>query len=412
MPDPSQPAVARHSVAPAAPLTPNTRLDALGAYPFTRLAQLLEGVTPAANVPPLAMSVGEPQHEPPALLAETIARHANLWNRYPPGAGTDEMREAAAGWLTRRYALPDGFLDPSAHLLSLAGTKEGLFLAGLAAVPDGRGAAVLMPNPFYLVYEGAAAMAGAELVHLPATAATGFLPDLDAIDEAVWARAALFFLCTPGNPQGAVASPAYLDRALALARRHGVVLCVDECYSEVWDRAPPSGALEAAHRSGSLANLLVFHSLSKRSSAAGLRAGICAGDPDLIARFLRLRSYGGAQVPLPIQAAAAALWRDEAHVEENRARYRAKLDVAEAILGRRFGFYRPPGGFFLWLDVGDGERATERLWREAAIRVLPGAYVARAGADGINPGAAYIRVALVHDEATVAAALERMTRVL
>ena len=245
---------------------------------------------------------------------------------------------------------------------------------------------MLVPNPYYLVYNGAATMAGAEAVFLDATAENGFMPDLASIPRETWERAALFYLCSPANPQGTIAGIDYLKQAIDLARRYDFVLAVDECYAEIWDRAPPPGALEACAALGPGAtglfdNVVVFHSLSKRSSAAGLRSGFVAGDPALIGHFKHLRDYGGCQVPLPIQAAAAALWRDEAHVEENRARYRRKFDIAEAALAGRFGFYRPQGGFFLWLDVGDGEEAALRLWREAAVRVLPGGYTARA-ADG------------------------------
>jgi len=269
-----------------------------------------------------------------------------------------------------------------------------------------------VPNPYYLVYAGGAAMAGAEVIYLDAAAETGFLPDLRAIKPAHLERCALFYLCSPANPQGAIADLDYLKAAIKLARDWDFVLAVDECYCEIYDRAPPPGALEACHAlGGDLRNVLVFHSLSKRSSAAGLRCGFVAGDPELITRFQQLRSYGGAQVPLPLQAAATALWQDEAHVEENRALYRRKFDIAERVLAGKFGFYRPPGGFFLWLDVEDGERAAKALWREAGVRTLPGGYIAKSNGSG-NPGTRYIRVALVQDEATTAVGLERMLRVL
>jgi N-succinyldiaminopimelate aminotransferase len=276
----------------------------------------------------------------------------------------------------------------------------------------GQAPLVLLPNPYYLVYLGGAVMAGAEVVALDATAATGFLPDLDALEPRPLERTALFYLCSPANPQGAIADLAYLEKAIRLAREYDFVLAVDECYGEIYDQAPPPGVLEACARmGGALDNVLVFHSLSKRSNAAGLRCGFVAGDPALIQRFQHLRSYGGAQVPLPLQHAATALWQDEEHVEPNRALYRRKFTVAETALGRRFGFYRPPGGFFLWLDVGDGERAAQALWREAGVRTLPGAYVARGTGDE-NPGRRYIRVALVHDDATIAAGMQRMLSVL
>jgi N-succinyldiaminopimelate aminotransferase len=394
----------------------NQRLETLGSNPFARLAALLAPISPPDGLSRLALSVGEPQHQPPAFMAAVIAAEGGNWNRYPPVEGTEDFRRAVVQWLTRRFKLSAGLLDPNRHVLALSGTKEGLYLATEMAVPDtkaGGRPVVLVPNPYYQVYWGAGAMSGAEVWPLSATPETGFLPDFDAVPKAVLERTAFAFLCTPANPQGAIASLDYLKRALELARAYDFVLAVDECYSEIWDRAAPTGALEAAEAlGGSLDNLLIFHSLSKRSNAAGLRAGFVAGDERLIRRFLTLRSYGAAQLPLPVQAAAAALWRDEAHVEENRARYRSKIDVAERILGNRFGFYRPAGGFFLWLDVGDSEQACAALWREAALRTLPGAYLAVADEVGANPGTNYLRLALVHDDAIVAEALSRLAQVL
>jgi succinyldiaminopimelate transaminase len=394
----------------------NPQLDTLSDYPFEALRTLLNPVTPRVNDEPILMSVGEPQHQPPALLTETLVAHAHEWNKYPPMVGTPELRQAIVDWLTRRYRLPAGALDPERNILHLAGTKEGLYLFSNVAVPRDKAAkqpVVFVPNPYYLVYNGAATMAGAEAVFLDATRDNAFLPDLDAIPRDQLERAALFYLCSPANPQGTVASLDYLKRAVVLAREYDFVLAVDECYAEIYDRAPPAGGLEACAALGDgFDNVVVFHSLSKRSSAAGLRSGFVAGDPKLIGHFKHLRDYGGCQVPLPIQAAARALWREETHVEENRARYRRKFDIAEAAIGGRYGFYRPDGGFFLWLDVGDGEEAALRLWREAAIRVLPGGYTARAANGRINPGARYIRLAIVHDEATLEAAFERIRRVL
>jgi len=394
----------------------NPLLDTLSDYPFEALRTLLNPVTPVVNDPPIIMSLGEPQHQPPALLTEALAAHAHEWNKYPPMAGTPELRQAIADWLIRRYRLLPGSLHPDRHVVTLAGTKEGLYLFSSLAVPRrkrGSRPIVLVPNPYYLVYNGAATMAGADAVFLDATHENGFMPDLAAIPRAVLERTALFYLCSPANPQGTVASLDYLKQAILLARRHDFVLAVDECYAEIYDRAPPSGALEACAALGDgFDQVVVFHSLSKRSSAAGLRSGFVAGDPRLIGHFKHLRDYGGCQVPLPIQAAATALWRDEAHVEESRARYRRKFDIAEAAIAGRFGFYRPEGGFFLWLDVGDGEAATLRLWRDAAIRVLPGGYTARASAGRDNPGSRYIRLAIVHDEATLETAFARIARVL
>lgn len=394
----------------------NERLDRLEEFPFRRLARTLADVPPPAEQELLDLALGEPQHRPPALLAETVAANAHLWNRYPPVLGTPEFRAAACDWLTRRFGLPEDVLDPDRHVLPLAGTKEGLFLLPQLVTGGGRNGrppAVLVPNPVYAVYVGGAVMAGAEPVYLPATVASGFLPDLDALTPELLGRTAAFFLCTPANPQGAVADLAYLTRAVRLAREHDFLLIVDECYTELYYGEPPPSGLQAAFaQGGSFRNVVALHSLSKRSNAAGLRSGFVAGDPAVIQRFARLRAYGSAIQPLPLMAAAAALWREESHVAANRAAYRRKLDVAERRIGDRFGFYRPAGGFFLWLDVGDGERAAVRLWREAGLKALPGAYLAVAGPGEPNPGERYVRVALVHSEELIDRALARLVDVL
>lgn len=406
----------------------NPHLAALTAYPFDRLRRLLNPVEPPPDLRPLILSVGEPRHPPPPMVAKIVADEAAGWGRYPPIEGTADFREAVAGWLQRRYRLPERLLEPDRQILPVAGSREALYLIAGAVLPrrKGNGApVVLIPNPFYQVYQGAALMHAGHAVYLDAGAASGFLPDLDAIEPSILERTGLFFLCSPANPQGAVAGLAYLRRAIGLARRHGFILAVDECYTEIYDREPPPGALQACAElgdegcdggcdgaSGVFANVVVFHSLSKRSSVPGLRSGFVAGDPALIADFRRLRSFGGASVGLPILAASAALWRDDEHVEANRRLYRAKLDLAEELLGGRFGFYRPEGGFFLWLEVGDGEAAALKLWREAAVRVLPGGYLAHDDGTGANPGRAYVRMALVDDLPGTEDALRRVLKTL
>lgn len=395
----------------------NPALESFADFPFDRLRALLGGVEPPPGLEPLVLSIGEPQHPAPPLVAEVLAASAHLWGKYPPVDGSPAFRRAAADWLTRRYALPDGWIDPDAQILPISGSREALFLIGHVAVPRTKGGSrpvVLVPSPYYHVYSAVPRMMGAEAVFVPATAETGFLPDYAALDPAVLERTALAYLCTPSNPQGAVASLDTLKRAVALAVEHNFILAVDECYTEIYTAEPPAGALQACAALGhGLENVVVFHSLSKRSSVPGLRSGFVAGGPRTMALFRRLRSYGGAGVPGPVIEASAALWGEESHVEANRALYRAKFEAAERLLGPRFGPVTPAGGFFLWLDVGDGEAAARTLWREAAIRVLPGAYMARPdAAAGRNPGAAYIRVALVHDLATATAALERLVKVL
>ncbi len=381
-------------------------------HPFTRLNALLEGFKPGR--PALAFSVGEPQAAPPPFLAETLEAHKAEWSRYPQTAGTPDFRAAVLDWLTMRYRLPAGFVDRDAEVMPCAGSREALFHLALAAVPEwqGRGPrpVVAMPNPFYHVYAGAAAVAGAEPVFMPANRDNGFLPEPDSIPPEALKRTALAYVCSPSNPQGAIASPDYLARWLKHARRHNYTLAVDECYAEIYRGSPPTGALEVAE--GSLDNLVVLHSLSKRSSAPGLRSGFLAGDRRLIRRVMQLVNFGGVAPSFPALAASAALWREEAHVAAVRERYRQCFAIAERLIGRRLGFYNPPGGFFLWLDVGDGEAAAKKLWAEAGLRVLPGAYMARPDAAGINPGQPYIRVALVHEPDIVQQGLARLVSVL
>lgn len=393
-----------------------TRLDQLLDYPFDRLRALLADVTPPAGIAPLNLSLGEPQHAPPALLGAALAAGVADYGKYPPLGGTPEFRTAAAAWLARRYGLPPGFLDADASILPVSGTREALFMAAQLVVPDpigGQKPVVISPNPGYAVYEGGALMAGAELVTLDATAASGFLPDLDRLDAALLSRTALMYLCTPSNPQGSVADADYLARAVGLAQAHGFVLAVDECYAEIYTGAPPPGVLSVLkERNLSLDNILAFHSLSKRSNAPGLRSGFVVGDPKIIRRFQRLRSYAAAGMPLPVLVASAALWNDEAHVRENRAAYAEKFAIAARILGNRFGHATPAGGFFLWLDVGDGEAATRKLWGEQAIRVLPGAFLTRERPGQANHGKSYIRVALVHPAPVVEDALTRLVETL
>lgn len=401
----------------------NERLELLADYPFSRLASLIAGITPRSNEAPIAMSVGDPQHQPPAFAAEVVAANADKWNTYPPLQGTPELRQAIVGWLERRYKLAGGTIDFESQIAPVAGTREGLFIVALLAVgrakADGRAPVALMPNPFYQVYYGAAVMAGAEPVFLRTDRSNGFLPDLDAIPADTLARTAIFYLCTPGNPQGAVASRDYLKKAIGLAREHDFLLVLDECYAELYYRdSPPPGGVEVAYAMGrgprghALDNVVCFHTLSKRSSAAGMRSGFGVGAPATMAALNRLRSYSCAATPYPIQAASAALWRDEAHAIENRAIYKSKFAAAERHLGRHPGFYSPEAGMFLWVDVGDGEAATKKLWQEAGIKVLPGRYLTKNDPDGGNAGIPFIRIALVHDLDTVDRALARIAKVL
>ena len=382
--------------------------------PFVRLTELIAGLPPGK--PPINLSVGEPQHPVPAFVAPVLAANIADFGRYPPNKGIDAFRTTVATWLGKRFRLPRA-VDPDNEVLVLNGTREGLFLAAISAARwvgprDGK-PAVLIPNPFYAAYSAGAIAAGCEPVYLPATREHGFLPDLDALDDKLLKRTVAVFLASPSNPQGAVASRAYLERLARLAQRYGFLVFADECYGEIYSKDAPAGMLEAA--GPDFANVVVFHSLSKRSNLPGLRVGFAAGDRRFLAAFLELRNVAAPQVPIPAQQVAAAAYSDEAHVEENRKLYRAKFDLADQIIGDRYGYKRPAGGFFLWLDVsqqGGSEVVTRRLWAEAGVRVVPGRYLAREQADGSNPGADFIRVAMVQNNETTAEALHRLVELL
>jgi aspartate/methionine/tyrosine aminotransferase len=389
--------------------------QAEGRSPFVRLHELLADIKPGK--PAINLSVGEPQHAIPPFVGPVLAAHLTDFGRYPANKGTEGFRKAAAAWLGRRYRLPRA-LDPESEEIVLNGTREGLFLGAIAAkryVARRTGTlAILIPNPFYAAYSAGAAAADCEPIYLPATRATGFLPDLDAIGDDVLARTVAFYLASPSNPQGAVADFAYLTKLVGLARRHGFLVFADECYCEVYlNSRPPHGMLEAS--GPDFANVVVFHSLSKRSNLPGLRVGFAAGDRRFLTRYVELRNIAAPQVPVPAQEVAIACYADETHVEANRELYVAKFDLADQIIGGRYGYQRPAGGFFLWLDVsthGGDEAACRQLWREGGLRVIPGHYLARDGADGRNPGMGYIRVALVQDKETTAEALHRLVAVL
>jgi N-succinyldiaminopimelate aminotransferase len=394
-----------------------THLDELVRSPFARLALLLEGTAPGAS--PIDLSLGEPKAMVPSFVGPILQEHVGAFGRYPPIKGIAPLRDAIVGWMGRRYPILAGNIDAGSYVLPLNGSREGLFSAifpTLARKPAAEGPLVLIPNPFYQAYAAAAAAAGAVPVFLPSEAKTGFLPKLEDIDEALLKRAVAFYLCTPSNPQGAVADRAYLARAIALARRFDFLLFADECYSEIYCGTPPPGALETAFAdSGSLDNVVAFNSLSKRSGLPGLRSGFVAGDPDFIAVLGRFRNVAGPQVPLPIQHVSVRAWSDERHVEEGRALYARNFAIADAVLEGRYGYRRPAGSFFLWLDMaafGGGEGAATTLWKGCGVRVLPGAYLAQAGPDGVNPGTDYIRVALVHDADATRVALTRLVAIL
>ena len=368
------------------------RFSNLPDYAFPRLRKLLDAHAPGGA--PIAMTIGEPRHAMPDFVGPILAANLSGFGVYPPNDGTPELLAAISGWIARRY----GVDIAEDRLMVLNGTREGLFNAVVALCPEtkaGKKPVVLMPNPFYQVYAVAALTVGAEPVYVPATAATGFLPDYGSLPKDVLDRTALAFICSPANPQGAVASADYLADLLTLAETHDFRVLADECYSEIWRAAPPPGLLQVAKAQGTdPERALVFHSLSKRSNLPGLRSGFVAAGAECMVRIRKLRAFAGAPIPLPLQRVSEAAWADEAHVTASRALYHRKFADADRIFAGVQGYKAPDGGFFLWLPVEDGEQATMKLWRETGVRVLPGAYLSR-DVGGENPGKGYIRVALV-----------------
>lgn len=389
------------------------RFSDLPEYAFPRLRKLLDPYSPGAD--PVAMSIGEPRHPVPGMVSEIIARHGADFSRYPPNEGTAGLRAAISDWVARRYGIPAP--DPETTILPLNGTREGLFNAAIALSPEeknGQRPVVLLPNPFYQCYAVAALAAGAEPVYVPATSETGFLPDFAALPRDILDRTTVLYMCSPSNPQGAVADLDYWNSLLNLAEKHDFRVFADECYAEIYRDTPPPGVLQAlALSSGNPERVVAFHSLSKRSNVPGLRSGFAVSGPRAMVQLKQLRNYAGAPLPLPLQHAAEALWRDEEHVVENRALYLQKFNDADDILGNMPGYTSPQAGFFLWLAVEDGEAATVRLWRETGVKVLPGAYLSRSsGPDNTNPGQGYIRAALVADRDEVLRGLQAIRGVL
>ena len=407
------------SVLPAVPATGLAALaDGLILSPFTRLTRLLEGVAPG-HAKPIIMTAGDPTEAPPGFISDKMREAEASLGSYPKIRGTDELRGAIADWIGRRYGIA-GQIDSAREVHPLNGSREGLFFAAIPAAGrkrvDGR-PVFLMPNPFYQVYLGATYATQSDAVFLNATEATGHLPDLDVLerDEATLKRTVAFYLCSPANPQGAVASAAYIERALALARKHDFMLFFDECYSEIYNGEAPTGGLEVAARTPQkFKNIIVFNSLSKRSNLPGMRSGFAAGDGDFLETFAEIRNLTAPQMPGPIQHASAAVWSEEQHAVRIRQAYRAKFDVCDSVLKGRFGYQRPAGGFFLWLNMqhlGGGTHATVTLWKDAGVKVTPGSFLAQDDPQGVNPGKDYIRVALVHDTATIREALTRIVSV-
>lgn len=391
----------------------NPELAALKPYPFEKLAALKAGVTP----PPLAhipLSIGEPRHAPPEAVLEALRRHEGDIARYPATAGLPELRQTMAAWATRRFGLSVGSLDPERHILPVNGTREAIFAFVQAALDRTRPARVAMPNPFYQIYEGATLLAGGQPEYLDCRADRGFRPDLEAVPAEVWRDTQIVFVCSPGNPTGAVTLLEEFTRLIELADEYDFIVASDECYSELYldEDAPPPGLLQACAALGrhDYRRCIVFHSLSKRSNLPGLRSGFVAGDAELIVPFKRYRTYHGCAMPLQVQHASIVAWNDERHVQANRDAYREKFAAVTDILAPVMDFQAPAASFYLWPAVpgGDDEAFARDLFAEQHVTVLPGRYMSRdstAGGECLNPGSGRVRLALVAElDATVEAA--------
>jgi len=390
----------------------NDALNQLQPYPFEKLRALLAGAQPPSDKPAIALSIGEPKHRSPAFVAEALSANLEKLAVYPSTLGIPELRQAIASWCSRRFNLPAGMLDPARQILPVNGTREALFAFTQAVVQRDVGGLVVSPNPFYQIYEGAALLAGAQPHYLACLEQHGFNPDFDAVPSDVWQRCQILFLCSPGNPTGALIPLATLKKLIQLADQYDFVIAADECYSELYfdELNPPAGLLTACAELGrnDCKRCVVFHSLSKRSNLPGLRSGFVAGDADILQAFLLYRTYHGCAMPVQTQLASIAAWNDEQHVKANRALYREKFDAVLAILDGVLDVQRPDGGFYLWAKTPlDDETFTRELFAREHVTVVPGSYLSRS-VDGVNPGANRVRMALVAPLAECVAAAERI----
>lgn len=375
----------------------NPDLNRLQPYPFQKLARLKEGITPPGDRPHIALSVGEPKHAAPDFVAPTLAEAVGGLSVYPLTRGEPTLREAISDWATRRFTLKG--LDPSSQVLPVNGTREALFAFAQAVIDDTKDAVVISPNPFYQIYEGAALLAGARPYFVDCRADTGLRPDWSSVPDSIWEHCQLLYLCSPGNPTGAVIPQAELQQLITLADRHDFIIASDECYSELYpdETNPPVGLLQACAAMGrdDYRRCLVFHSLSKRSNLPGLRSGFVAGDAALLEQFFMYRTYHGCAMPLHHQQISIAAWRDEQHVLANRQLYRDKFDAVLEILSPVMNVSRPDAGFYLWPETPiDDESFAQRLFAGENVTVLPGSYLSRETDHG-NPGRNRVRMALV-----------------
>lgn len=390
----------------------NNAMQLLQPYPFEKLRALLGSVTPNPEKRPIALSIGEPKHQSPAFVAKALADSLDQMAVYPTTLGIPALREAIGHWCERRFGIPEGWIDPARNVLPVNGTREALFAFTQTVVNREDNGLVVSPNPFYQIYEGAALLAGAQPHYLPCLSENGFNPDFDAVPADIWQRCQILFLCSPGNPTGALVPLETLKKLIALADQYDFVIASDECYSELYfdEETPPPGLLTACAELGreDFKRCVVFHSLSKRSNLPGLRSGFVAGDAEILKAFLLYRTYHGCAMPVQTQLASIAAWNDEAHVLANRDLYREKFDAVLDILGPVLDVQRPDGSFYLWPNVGGDDAAFCRdLYVEQHVTVVPGSYLSRE-VDGFNPGAGRVRLALVAPLAECIEAAERI----
>lgn len=388
----------------------NSSLSLLHPYPFEKLNALFKDVTPA-DLPLIPLSIGEPKHPAPEFVKQAIIDNFNHLSTYPNSKGLPELRESIARWLTQRFQL--NHISSEDHILPVTGTREGIFSFVQALINRDEAPYVVMPNPFYQIYEGATLLAGAKPYFINCTAENDYLGDFDAVPSEVWEKTALLFVCTPGNPTGAVLSKEKLKKLIQLSDQYNFVIASDECYSELWFDQAPVGLLEVCAEIGrdNYKNCIVFHSLSKRSNLPGMRSGFVAGDAELLKPYLKFRTYHGAAMPVQHQLASIAAWNDEAHVEENRQQYRTKFNLFQSELGQLIPLKKPDAGFYYWLHVDNDEAFAKMLMEKAHIKVLPGRYLSRETEQG-NPGENHVRMALVADLAQCEQVVQRLKKIL
>ena len=372
----------------------NEDLELLNDYPFQKLNNLLKGIQIPKNKIALILSIGEPQHKPPKFIKEIINKNYMKWGKYPPTLGMEQLNIASINWLKRRFNLTKGMVNHKDNIIQLAGTREGLFNIALALNPKTKNnlkPAILIPDPFYQVYAGASRISGADPIFISSLKENNFIPAFSQVDKKTLSRTSIIYVCSPSNPEGVSLKLKDWKDLIFLARSNNATLIVDECYTDIYSSFAPMGVLEACEKlNTNISNIVSFHSLSKRSNVPGFRSGFAVGDINILNNFKKLRHYCAGQQPIPIQEAATALWNDDIHAEKNRQKYKKKFQIAKSIFKKNYGCYMPDGGFYLWLNVGNGEEITKELWNKKGIKVMPGSYLSR-----LESSKAYIRVALV-----------------